>query len=59
MKNKFAFFLTILFTVLNSIAVLAEEVMLDSYYEIAQQNCHDISDIRFEMDRINNEILLL
>lgn len=32
---------------------------LDSYYEIARQNCHDISDIRFEMDRINNEIVRL
>ncbi len=32
---------------------------LDSYYEIAKQNCHDIACIRTEMDRINNEILKL
>lgn len=58
MKNKFALFLTILFTTLNSITI-AEDVTLNSYYKIAQQNCHTISDIRFEMDRINNEILEL
>lgn len=59
MKNMSTFFLILLFTIVNSIVVLAEDVTLNSYYEIAQQNCHAISDIRFEMDRINNEILQL
>lgn len=59
MKNKFTFLLTILFILVNSTAIFAEDVTLNSYYEIAQQNCHAISDIRFEMDRINNEILQL
>lgn len=59
MKNKFILFLTVLFVIVNSIAVFAEDITLNSYYEVAQQNCHAISDIRFEMDRINNEILQL
>lgn len=57
MKNKFIFFLAISLTVLNILS--AEDVMFDCYYEIARQKCHEISDIRFEMDRINNEILQL
>lgn len=32
---------------------------LNSYYEKAKQNCHDLACIRKEMDRINNEILNL
>lgn len=57
MKNKLIVFLTG-FKLLNSM-VHAEEIVLKEYYEIAQQNCHNISDIRVEMDRINNEILKL
>lgn len=59
MKNKLTLFLTVLFVIVNSITVFAEDVTFNSYYEVAQQNCHGISDIRFEMDRINNEILQL
>ena len=59
MKNKCTLFLTFLFVIVNSIIVFAENVTLDSYYKVAQQNCHAISDIRFEMDGINNEILQL
>lgn len=32
---------------------------LSSFYEAAKHNCHDISCIRQEMDRINHEILTL
>ena len=38
--------------------IFAEEGF-DHFYEIAKQNCHDISCIRTEMDRINNELLRL
>ena len=37
----------------------SEENNLTHYYEIAKENCQDISAIRKEMDRINNEILKL
>lgn len=37
----------------------SEENTLNSFYEIAKENCHDIASIREEMDRINNDILKL
>ena len=39
--------------------VSGNEKTLNDYYEIAKQNCHDISSIRKEMDRVNNDILRL
>jgi isochorismate pyruvate lyase len=57
--NKFFLFLAIFSTTINSAIISAEDVTFDSYYEIARHSCQDISDIRFEMDRINNEILQL
>jgi isochorismate pyruvate lyase len=39
--------------------LFSEEDQLDRYYHIAKETCHDISAIRQEMDRINDEILLL
>lgn len=53
------FILVIAFASLNSNTVFSDEDTLSSFYEIAKQNCHDISSIRVEMDRINNEILRL
>src|ERR1051326_690350 len=32
---------------------------MSAFYDVAKQKCHDISCIRTEMDRINNEILEL
>lgn len=40
-------------------SLCANEKTLQSYYEIAQVTCHEISDIRREMDRVNDEILRL
>lgn len=37
----------------------AEETTLSSYYEVAKESCHTISDIRVQMNRINAEILRL
>ena len=39
--------------------LLGEEKDLNHYYEIAKQSCQDLSSIRKEMDRINNDILRL
>ena len=39
--------------------VSGNEKTLNDYYETAKQNCHDISSIRKEMDRVNNDILRL
>lgn len=39
--------------------VFPQEETLGSFYEVAKQNCHDITSIRVEMDRINHEILIL
>lgn len=52
-------FLLILVSSLSLAFVFGEENDLQYYYEIAKQNCQDISSIRVEMDRINNEILKL
>ncbi|EKE08102.1 MAG: hypothetical protein ACD_17C00346G0001 [uncultured bacterium] len=51
-------FITALIFVKGNILYSNEET-LSYYYEIAKENCHDISAIRTEMDRINNEILKL
>lgn len=40
-------------------AVFSGEDNLSRYYEIAEQTCFEIGDIRREMDRINREILKL
>ncbi len=53
------FILVIAFASLTSNIAFSEEDTLSFFYEIAKQNCHDISSIRVEMDRINNEILRL
>lgn len=39
--------------------ILAEEVTLSTFYEVVKEECQDIASIRREMDRINNEILIL
>lgn len=38
MKNKCNLFIMFLFVIVNSIIVFAEDVTLDSYYKVAQQN---------------------
>ena len=45
--------------VLLSLQVFASEETLSYHYEIAKQNCHDISCIRAEIDQINHQILKL
>lgn len=46
-------------TLLFSSFAVAEDSTLESFYEIAKENCHDIACIRVEMDRINNGLLQL
>lgn len=58
MNFKSVLFLFTLCVSLNY-EIFGEDISLNSYYEIAKQTCHEISDIRLEMDRINNEILQL
>lgn len=41
------------------IFAFSHEKKLDMYYETAKQKCHDISCIRSEIDRLNEEILNL
>lgn len=48
--------LTIL-SLTNNHTAFCEEQKLSFFYEIAKETCHDINSIRFEMDRINHEIL--
>lgn len=57
MTNKTAFMI-ILALICTHIAFADEETLSD-FYEIAKQECQDIASIRREMDRINNELLLL
>lgn len=40
-------------------ASCAENITVGSFYETAKEKCHDIASIRVEMDRINNDILIL
>lgn len=49
------------FTALSDAVFSNEESpgTLSYYYEVARQTCHDISSIRIEMDRVNEEILEL
>src|SRR5271163_2897959 len=52
----------VLVVVLASISsnfAFSDEETLSAFYEIAKENCDDITCIRKEMDRINNEILIL
>lgn len=56
---KFIFVAMTAWTLLVSHKAYTDEISLDSFYEIAKENCHNISSIRTEMDRINNEILNL
>lgn len=56
---KFIFILTSVVSVVFGNALCGEENDLNHYYQIAKQNCQDISSIRKEMDRINNDILRL
>lgn len=56
---KFIFILVSFISLIFGNVLLCEEKDLNHYYEIAKQNCQDISSIRKEMDRINNDILKL
>lgn len=56
---KFILVLTSVVSMASENILFSEEKDLNCYYEIAKQNCQDISSIRKEMDRINNEILQL
>lgn len=56
---KFILILTFAASLVFGSNLLSEEKDLNHYYEIAKQNCQDISSIRKEMDRINNDILRL
>lgn len=56
---KFILILTSVASVVFGSDLFSEEKNLNHYYEIAKQNCQDISSIRKEMDRINNDILRL
>jgi len=56
---KFILVLTSVASVVFGGNLFSEEKDLNHYYEIAKQNCQDISSIRKEMDRINNDILRL
>jgi|GEM_PF-2929413 chorismate mutase len=56
---RFFLFSASTFILTIGIHLFSEECNLSHYYEIAKENCQDISDIRREMDRINNEILKL
>ena len=40
-------------------AAFPDEARLSRFYATTKQNCHDIACIREEIDRINNEILIL
>ena len=39
--------------------VFSDDNTLSSFYEVAEQNCHDIACIRMNIDRINDAILKL
>jgi isochorismate pyruvate lyase len=56
---RFDLILVVALALLFSNTAFSDEENLSTFYEIAKQNCHDISSIRVEMDRINNEILEL
>lgn len=56
---KFILILTFAASLAFGSNLFSEEKDLNHYYEIAKQNCQDISSIRKEMDRINNDILRL
>jgi isochorismate pyruvate lyase len=56
---KFILILTSVASVVFGGNLFSEEKDLNHYYKIAKQNCQDISSIRKEMDRINNDILRL
>ena len=56
---KLFLFLLNAFVLSASHKSFADDVAMDTFYEIAKENCHSIASIRVEMDRINNEILNL
>jgi isochorismate pyruvate lyase len=56
---KFILIVTCIASVVFGGDLLSEEKDLNHYYEISKQNCQDISSIRKEIDRINNDILRL
>lgn len=56
---KFVLILTSVVFIAFGNVLFCQESDLSRYYEIAKQNCQDISSIRKEMDRINNDILML
>lgn len=56
---KSTFILIIALISMSHTVVFSDENTLSFFYEKAKKNCHDISSIRMEMDRINNEILSL
>lgn len=51
----------IIATILTAISsgAFSDDDKLSDFYEIAKQKCHTINAIRTEMDRINDEILIL
>lgn len=53
------FLIVNVFVLITSCRSFADDATMDTFYEIAKENCHDIASIRTEMDRINNEILNL
>ena len=52
-------FLVVAFLSGNSSVILANDESLSHQYERVKRECHDLSCIRTEMDRINNDILRL
>lgn len=56
---KLVLILTSVVFIVSGNVLFCNEKDLGHYYEIAKQNCQDISCIRKEIDRINNDILLL
>ncbi|OJU81051.1 MAG: hypothetical protein BGO10_00545 [Chlamydia sp. 32-24] len=58
MKNKANFLLTLCLCLQTNLFA-TDEKKLSDFYEIAKEKCQDIPSIRKEMDRINEEIILL
>jgi isochorismate pyruvate lyase len=54
---RFVFAFLVINTLFNKVS--ANEMTMNSYYEIVKQDYHDLSEIRVEINRINNEILQL
>lgn len=55
----FNLFALLAVAICSTFSLMAENNSLSSHYEIAKEQCHDISCIRREIDQINEEILKL